>query len=70
MTMVVIKWTNRHSNESGYVQGVLAKEKHFVNTFNRNDAKKYSSERIAKGVVTTLIKYGEAENNEFVIEPA
>ena len=40
--MVKIKWTNKFSNETGYVASVSAKNKCFVNTFDKNEAKEYS----------------------------
>lgn len=65
--MVVIKWTNKFSGESGYVQSISSKEQHFVNTYDKTEAKQYK-EAVAKGQITNLIKYGEAENNDFSLE--
>ena len=59
--MVLLKWTNKFSNETGYVESVSAKEKHFVNTFDVNAAKRYSSRTVANRI------NGEAENNDFEI---
>lgn len=62
--MVVIKWTNRYSKETGYVESVCSKEQHFCNTYDIEKAKRYSLNS-AKGILTKLVKYGEADNNEF-----
>ena len=64
--MTVIKWTNKFSGETGYVQSISAKEKHFNNTYDINETKRYK-ENIAKGMITNLTSYGEAENNNFEI---
>lgn len=63
----IIKWTNKYSNESGYVADVSAKEKCFHNTFEKGGAKLYASESSAKKVIATLEKYGEGENNNFEV---
>ena len=65
--MVVIKWTNRFSGETGFVHSVSAKEKHFNNTYEQNDAHKYASPSVAKRTINSLIGYGEAENNDFEV---
>lgn len=62
--MYIIKWTNKFSGETGYVESISAKEKHFNNTYDISAAKRYSL-RSAKGAVTNLTSYGEAENNTF-----
>ncbi|MEE3344484.1 MAG: hypothetical protein VZS44_10360 [Bacilli bacterium] len=65
--MVVIKWRNKFSGEEGYVESISAKEQHFINTYDISQAKQYSSESIAKGQISNLAKYGEADNNDFEI---
>lgn len=62
-----IKWTNKNSQETGYVKAVNTKEQHFENTFDYNDAKDYKLASVAKGIITKLISYGEGENNSFDI---
>lgn len=64
--MVVIKWTNKFSGETGYVKSISAKEQHFVNTYDINEAKRYN-ENVVKGQITNLTKYGEAKNNDFEV---
>lgn len=65
--MFIIKWTNKFSGETGYVESISAKEQHFNNTFDISEAKGYKSASIAKRMLTTLIAMGEAENNEFEV---
>ena len=63
--MVIIKWTNKFSNESGFVKEVKTKEQHFVNTFNQTEAKIYKTNASARKIINKLIEFGEADNNNF-----
>lgn len=65
--MVVIKWTNKFSGEQGFVESINAKEQHFVNTYEQQNAKQYKTESNAKGMISKLISYGEGDNNDFEI---
>ena len=65
--MVVIKWTNNFSGETGFVESVNTKEQHFVNTYDIQNAKQYKAEANAKGMISKLISYGEGDNNTFEI---
>lgn len=65
--MKVIKWTNRYSNESGFVKSINTKGNHFVNTFDINEAKTYKKEETANTAITQLINFGEGENNHFEV---
>ena len=67
---MIIKWINRNSREEGFVKSVSAKEKHFINTFDRSEAKVYKTEAAAKTSVKSLISYGEGAENDFEIIPA
>ncbi|MBR0400651.1 MAG: hypothetical protein IJH95_07570 [Mogibacterium sp.] len=67
--MVKIKWTNKYSNETGYVASVSTKEKCFINTFDKDEAKEYS-ERAVKGIMTRLESFGETEDNIFEVVEA
>lgn len=62
--MVIIKWTNKFSGETGFVSSLSMKEKHFNNTFDAAEAKQYS-EKAVKAVFTKLDNFGETENNVF-----
>lgn len=64
---MIIKWTNKFSGEVGYVESVSEKERHFNNTFDINKAKQYKSISNAKGAITKLTAFGEADNNVFEI---
>lgn len=64
----IIKWRNKYSGETGYVERVSEKEHHFVNTVHKGNAKEYSTEAAAKGVITKLTNWGEAQNNIFDLE--
>lgn len=62
--MVIIKWTNQFSNETGYVASVSAKNECFINTFEEAKAKRYSEKSI-NGIMKKLASYHETENNIF-----
>ena len=68
--MFILKWTNKFSGETGYVQSISAKESHFNNTFEAGDAKRYKTEKSANQAIKTLSKYGECDNNNFEVCPA
>lgn len=62
-----VKWTNRHSGESGYVKSVKSKKGYFENTFNQDEAKKYLNETMANSDIKLLNEIGEGKNNDFVV---
>ncbi len=62
---MVIKWINKYSNEIGYVKSVDYRNKHFNNTFNMNEAKKFNTTESAQKAIDKLMEYGEGENNYF-----
>lgn len=63
--MIIIKWTNKYSGETGYVEDVNKKEKHFINTYEQSQARKYNNAGNARRVIESLTSYGEADNNDF-----
>lgn len=67
--MVKIKWTNKYSNETGYVAALSTKEHCFINTFDEDEAKAYS-EKAVKGIMTRLESFHETDNNIFEVIPA
>lgn len=62
-----IRWTNKYSNESGFVRAVDYRNRHFTSTFNESESKKYVSAESAQKTIDKLIEYGEGENNVFEI---
>ncbi len=62
-----IKWTNTYSHESGFIKYIDYKNKHFVNTSNENEAKKFVSVESAQKAIDKLTEYGEAKLNVFEI---
>ena len=62
-----IQWTNKYSEETGYVGKVMYKAGHFVNTFEQESAKKYKSQTEAEKDIAKLIEIGEGENNNFAV---
>ena len=65
--MVIIKWTNKYSHETGFVKQLRQKDRCFENTYEEAEARNYSSQSVVRGVVKKLISYGEGENNNFEI---
>lgn len=64
----IIKWTNIYSNETGYVQMIRKTRGHFVNTNEKEKARKYNSENEARKAVEELVAMGEGRTNVFSIE--
>ena len=62
--MVIIKWTNKYSNETGYVASVSTKNECFIATFEQEKAKRYSEKSIT-GIMKKLEAYHETDNNDF-----
>lgn len=64
---MVIQWTNRFSRETGYVRSIDYRNKHFNNTYNYNEAKKFNTVESANKAIAKMNEYGEGINNEFNI---
>ena len=64
--MVIIKWTNKYSNETGYVASISTKNECFINTFEEREAKRYS-EKSVKGMLTKLESFHETNDNDFEV---
>ena len=64
--MVIIKWTNKYSNESGYVASISTKNECFINTFEESEAKRYS-EKSVKGMLIKLESFHETDDNDFEV---
>lgn len=66
--MVIIKWTNKYSNETGYVASLSTKNKCFYSTFEQSEAKQYS-EKAVTALMTKLESYHETDDNYFEVIP-
>jgi hypothetical protein len=64
--MVIIKWTNKYSNETGYVASLSTKNKCFNNTYEQSEAKRYS-EKAVNNLMSKLESYHETDNNYFEV---
>ncbi len=64
--MVIIKWTNKFSNETGYVASLSTKNKCFINTFEESEAKRYSEKSVAS-LMTKLESFHETDDNDFEV---
>lgn len=62
--MIIIKWTNKYSGETGYVASLSTKNECFINTFEEEKAKRYSEKSVA-GIMKKLEAYNETEDNDF-----
>ena len=64
--MVIIKWTNKFSNETGYIESLSTKNKCFINTFEESEAKRYS-EKSVTSLMTKLESFHETDDNDFEV---
>jgi len=62
---VVLKWTNKYSQETGYVAKIAKSKGYFENAEAVADARKFRSVKEAETAIATLVEIGEAENNNF-----
>ena len=68
IAMVIIKWTYKFSNETGYVASLSTKNKCFYNTFDQSEAKQYSEKSVAT-LMSKLASYHETDDNDFEVIP-
>lgn len=55
---MIIRWTNKHSGEQGYVKKLNRKEKYFENTFERSEALAVSDKKgVAARTINLLNEY-------------
>jgi hypothetical protein len=66
IAMVIIKWTNKFSNETGYVASLSTKNKCFYNTFEQSEAKHYS-EKSVTSLMKMLDSFHETDDNSFEV---
>ena len=65
---MIIKWTNKFSGESGYVKSISVKGKHFNNTYNKDEARVFTSKGRLTAALNQLKSFGETQNNDFTVE--
>ena len=63
-----IKWQNKYSFEEGFVCDIDTEGRHFINTFEKKEAKRFGTSLEAAKAVEALIAMGEGNNNTFSIE--
>ena len=63
-----IRWTNKFSQETGFVKTISKAKKCFMNTFDASEARVFKTEKDAQKAIATLTELGEAENNIFTVE--
>ena len=61
----ILKWTNKYSNEQGYVKSVKKADGHFVSTNDASEAKGYARNADVTKALKVLEEIGECENNHF-----
>lgn len=64
-----LKWQNRFSREEGYVKSVSPKNGYFINTFDKEEAKKYPNQASVERDLAFLNSIGEMDQNAFFMEP-
>lgn len=62
-----IQWTNKYSNEQGYVKSISKAKKCFMNTFDVEQAREFKTEAAAQKTIDALIEMGEGLNNNFAV---
>lgn len=62
---VNLKWRNKYSGEEGFVKTVSTKNKCFYNTFDKSEAKTYTSDIVLNNEIEFLKSVGESKNNDF-----
>ncbi|MDO4960919.1 MAG: hypothetical protein Q4E57_03565 [Eubacteriales bacterium] len=65
---LVIMWVNKYSNERGYVEKISESKGCFYNTFAKESARVFRSEKEAMKAIDKLNEIGEGDNNIFQIE--
>lgn len=63
-----IRWTNKYSQETGFVKTISKAKKCFINTFDASEARVFKTEKDAQKAIVSLTEMGEAENNIFTVE--
>ena len=61
----IIKWTNKYSNETGYVMSLKKADGYFVNTFDVDEAKVFARPSDVSRAMNLLESFGEFEKNDF-----
>lgn len=64
--IINIKWTNKFSNETGYVKSIQNKKGYFEATFIEEEARKYKSKNEAISCIPILEKL--CPDNTYYIE--
>ncbi len=64
-TMKAIKWINKFSGETGYVESLA--DDHFVNTWEIEYAAKFRTVKEADKALDALYDFGEDVNNDFEV---
>ena len=64
----VISWTNNFSGEKGYVKKISMAKGYFENTFVKEEARKFASDKQVQNALNQLTELKEDENNTFSAE--
>ena len=63
----IIKWTNKFSGDTGYVESVSFKDKHINSTPDITKAKSYSSFKVAAGIISKLRNNDVDQQNNYEV---
>ena len=66
--MNIIKWTNKFSGETGYVKSLRKAKGCFINTFDKEEARRFSGQKRTDDALQVLDEIGETKNNIFEVE--
>ena len=67
--MFIIKWRNKYSGETGYVEKINKKYGYFENTFDESLASIFKTKSTASRALNWLTNSEEGENNTFEVVP-
>ena len=67
--MFIIKWRNKYSGETVYVEKINKKWGYFENTFDKKSAGLFKNKSAASRALNWLISSDEGKNNTFEVVP-
>lgn len=61
---IIIKWSNTISGDTGYIERLDYKNRHFINTYDESNAFWFEAE-VLNDLLELLHEYNESKNNLF-----
>lgn len=67
MRKYIICWRNKWSGDEGFVKQIRQSSGYFINTFDKEEARRYRTSNEAQKAIDVLMSYGEGQNNDFFV---